>query len=63
MKNNKTTNKKQTAVATIKVTIALTLLLTAMNLAGYVALNEYGKYFCAVVVAVVGLYTLVRNSK
>ncbi len=63
MNSKKTTTKKQTAVSTVKVAISLTLLVTALNLAGYLAISSYGKYFCAGVCALLGLYALVRNSK
>lgn len=63
MKNDNTTTKKETVVSSVKVGISLTLLVTALNISGYLALSVYSKYFCATVLAVVGLYSLIRNTK
>lgn len=60
---NKSTTKKEMAVSSVKVVISLTLLVTALNMSGYLDLSVYGKYFCAAICAIVGLYSLVRNSK
>lgn len=60
---NQTITKKTISVSTVKVAISLTLIFTALNMAGYIALSSYGKYACATVCAIVGLYALVRNTK
>jgi len=59
----KSEERKKTAVAIIKVGISLTLLVTALNLAGYLALSGVGKLVCAVVAGLVGVYTLIVNVR
>lgn len=59
----KAEERKKTAVAVIKVFIALTLLLGGLNLFGYVALSSIAKYICGGVSGLVGIYTLVTNMR
>lgn len=51
------------AAAGVKVFIALSLLLAAVNLAGYIALANIGKEIVAVVCAVVGIWILLKNAE
>ena len=60
---SKSEERKRTAVAIIKVGISLTLLVAALNLAGYLALSDIAKLFCALVTGFVGVYTLIVNVR
>ena len=50
------------ATAAIKVAIALTLLLGALNMGGYVALGALTKDIVAGVMLVIGVWILLKNA-
>lgn len=60
---NNSEERKRTAVAILKVAIALALLLGGLNLFGYVALSSIAKMICGGVSGLVGIYTLVTNMR
>lgn len=51
------------ATAGVKVFIALSLLLGAVNLAGYIALGATPKLIIAIVGGVVGVWILLKNAE
>lgn len=66
MAKQEKTKKEQVqtyAVAGVKVFIALSLLLGAVNLAGYIALGALAKDIVAVVCGVVGIWVLLKNAE
>lgn len=51
------------ATAGVKVFIALSLLLGAVNMAGYIALGAIPKEIIAIVSGIVGIWILLKNAE